>query len=167
MGKISRSLFIGDLLTKKINEKKDFDFHCELILLNELDIPICDGNNHLNNKTVLDLSNKIENSDGIIIFTPIYNYNINSALKNLIEMTGNSWKKKIVGFVCIAGGEKSYMSVMPFANSLMLDHRCVILPRFVYVESSDFIDNNKLNDAIIIRINGLVDDLIKFVRSLT
>ena len=59
------------------------------------------------------------------------------------------------------------MSVMPFANSLMLDHRCVILPRFVYVESSDFIDSNKLNDAIIIRINGLVDDLIKFVRSLT
>ena len=55
MGKTSRSLFIGDLLTKKINEKKDFDFHCELISLNELDIPICDGNNHLNNKTVLDL----------------------------------------------------------------------------------------------------------------
>ena len=113
------------------------------------------------------LNHKINQSDGILIFTPIYNYNINSALKNLIEMTGNAWKEKILAFVCIAGGEKSYMSVMSLANSLMLDHRCVIIPRCVYVPGTDFISASKLNDNIMTRINGLVDDLIKFVKSLT
>ena len=82
-------------------------------------------------------------------------------------MTGNAWKEKILAFVCIAGGEKSYMSVMSLVNSLMLDHRCVIIPRFVYVTGTDFITDSKLNDNIMTRINGLVDDLIKFVKSLT
>ena len=31
----------------------------------------------------------------------------------------------------------------------------------------DFITDSKLNDNIMTRINGLVDDLIKFVKSLT
>tara|TARA_E500000178_G_C16659541_1_gene590010 strand:+ start:62 stop:565 length:504 start_codon:yes stop_codon:yes gene_type:complete len=167
MNKDSKSLFITDLIIKKINEKNDSKINSDLILLSQFDIPLCNGNNHLNNKTVLDLNHKINQSDGILIFTPIYNYNINSALKNLIEMTGNAWKEKILAFVCIAGGEKSYMSVMSLANSLMLDHRCVIIPRFVYVTGTDFISDSKLNDNIMTRINGLVDDLIKFVKSLT
>ena len=167
MNKDSKSSFITDLLIKKINEKNDSKLNSELILLSEFDLPLCNGSNHLNNKIVLDLNHKINKSDGIIIFTPIYNYNINSALKNLIEMTGNAWKEKFLAFVCIAGGEKSYMSVMSLANSLMLDHRCVIIPRFVYVTGTDFISDSKLNDNIMTRINGLVDDLIKFVKSLT
>ena len=167
MNKDSKSLFITDLIIKKIDEKNDSKINSDLILLSQFDIPLCNGNNHLNNKTVLDLNHKINQSDGILIFTPIYNYNINSALKNLIEMTGNAWKEKILAFVCIAGGEKSYMSVMSLANSLMLDHRCVIIPRFVYVTGTDFISDSKLNDNIMTRINGLVDDLIKFVKSLT
>ncbi|MDP6500219.1 MAG: hypothetical protein QF847_03295 [Candidatus Marinimicrobia bacterium] len=61
----------------------------------------------------------------------MYNYDVNAAAKNLLELTGSGWNEKTVGFICNAGGDKSYMSVMSFANSLMLDHRCKIIPCFV------------------------------------
>ena len=70
----------------------------------------------------------------------IYNFDASSALKNLIELTGESWDDKIVGFLCAAGGSLSYMSVMSLANSLMLDFRCLIIPRFVFATGSDFED---------------------------
>ena len=36
--------------------------------------------------------------------------------------------------MCAAGGRVSYMAVMAFANTLMLDCRCLVLPRFVYAD---------------------------------
>ncbi|MES1168133.1 MAG: NAD(P)H-dependent oxidoreductase, partial [Oleiharenicola lentus] len=78
--------------------------------------------------------------------TPIYNYDGNAALKNLIELTGRAWENKVVGFLCAAGGVASYMSIMPLANSLMLDFRCVVVPRFVYATDAAFADG-RLVDA--------------------
>jgi FMN reductase len=46
----------------------------------------------------------------------------------------------VVGFLCAAGGASSYMSVMSLADSLMLDFRCLIIPRFVYATRNDFSD---------------------------
>ena len=74
----------------------------------------------------------------IIAATPVYNYDACAALKNLVELTGDSWEDKVVGFLCAAGGSSSYMSVMSIANSLMLDFRCLIIPRFVYATRNDF-----------------------------
>jgi NAD(P)H-dependent FMN reductase len=76
----------------------------------------------------------------IIVATPIYNYDANAAVKNLLELTGSSWEDKTVGFLCAAGGGSSYMSIMGLANSLMLDFRCLIIPRFVYAHGRDFVD---------------------------
>ena len=68
----------------------------------------------------------------MIVAAPVYNYDVSASAKNMIELTGNAWEDKMVGFLCAAGGMSSYMSVMAYANSLMLDFRCVIIPRFVY-----------------------------------
>ena len=46
-------------------------------------------------------------------------------------MAGRAFTGKPVGFVCAAGGRSSYMAVLGLANSLMLDFRCLIVPRFV------------------------------------
>ena len=65
--------------------------------------------------------------------------------KNMIELTGSAWEDKIVGFLCAAGGHTSYMSVMSYANSLMLDFRCVIIPRFAFA-TSDAFDGERITD---------------------
>src|SRR5256714_12133895 len=75
------------------------------------------------------LTAAVENADGILIASPVYNYDVAAATKNMIELTGSAWEDKIVSFLCADGGHASYMSVMSYANSLMLDFRCVIIPR--------------------------------------
>jgi FMN reductase len=84
----------------------------------------------------------------------------------MIELTGSAWQDKIVGFLCAAGGMGSYMSVMAYANSLMLDFRCVIIPRFVFATSEAF-DGDNINDKKVVRrIETLADELVRFTKAL-
>ena len=120
----------------------------QLIDLRELPLPFCDGESAYGHQSVATLSRAIAAARVIIIATPIYNFDASAALKNLIELTGDSWEDKIVGFLCAAGGAMSYMSIMSFANSLMLDFRCLIIPRIVYATSEDFMDGD-LSSALV------------------
>ena len=121
----------------------DVDF----VDLREHELPLCDGDKAYGAPSVAALSEKIKAADAIIIATPIYNYDASAAVKNLVELTGRNWTDKIVAFLCAAGGQGSYMSIMALANSLMLDFRCVIIPRFVYVTKHVFDDNHQFVDT--------------------
>jgi NAD(P)H-dependent FMN reductase len=112
----------------------------QMIDLRDLPLPFCDGEAAYDDRSVLTVSKTISEARVVIIATPIYNFDASAALKNLIELTGESWEDKVVGFLCAAGGSMSYMSVMSLANSLMLDFRCLIIPRIVYATSQDFTD---------------------------
>ncbi len=87
------------------------------------------------------IADSLRTCDAILVAVPIYCFDVNAAAKNLIELTGKAWENKVVGFLCAAGGRSSYMSVMPISNSLMLDFRCIIIPRFVYATGDDFQDD--------------------------
>ena len=58
------------------------------------------------------------------------------------------------------------MSIMTLANSLMLDFRCIIIPRFVYASDSAFSDGAVIDETVVNRINKLADELIRFTTSL-
>jgi FMN reductase len=103
----------------------------------------------------------IEAARVIIVATPIYNYDANAAAKNLIELTGSAWEEKVVGFLCAAGGSSSYMSIMGLANSLMLDFRCLVIPRFVYARGDDFTDEHKPGADLASRIAQLAETSMK------
>ena len=62
-----------------------------------------------------------------------------------------------MGFLCAAGGKGSYMSIMSLANSLMLDFRCIVLPRFVYVTGESF-EGDRLADP---KIDQNIQELAK------
>jgi NAD(P)H-dependent FMN reductase len=96
----------------------------------------------------------------VLFAVPIYNWDVNAAAKNLIEWVGGELTGKTVGFLCAAGGHHSYMSVLPFANSLMLDYRCWIVPRFVYAVGQDFSDGGLVSEAIDHRVGELVDTVL-------
>jgi len=84
----------------------------------------------------------------------------------MIELTGSAWENKIVGFLCAAGGHASYMSVMAYANSLMLDFRCVIIPRFAFATSDSF-DGERIGEKKITeRIKHVADELVRFTKAL-
>lgn len=108
-------------------------------------LPLCDAGESLGHPNVAKVKALLDAADGIVVATPIYNYDANAAVKNLVEMTCGSWDNKAVGFLCAAGGMGSYMSIMPLANSLMLDFRSVIVPRFVYAVGEAF-DGGRISD---------------------
>ena len=136
--------------------------------LREHDLPLCDGSTAYGHPAVQDLQSRLEQADAILLALPIYNYDGNAAVKNLIELTGQAWSQKVVGFACSAGGRGSYMSVMPLANSLMLDFRCHIVPRFVYADDSDFTDDHApgLPPTIARRLDQLAADTLRLATAL-
>jgi FMN reductase len=139
----------------------------ELIALEPLKLPVCDGNGAYDHPAVIELAEKIRAAQGIILALPVYNYGINAAAKNLVELSGEAWTGKVVGFICAAGSPGSYMSVMPFANSLMLDFRCVIAPRFVYATAQDFADEQLAEDGELRRrLRGVTRDVAAFAKAL-
>jgi FMN reductase len=72
----------------------------------------------------------------------------------------------VVGLVGAAGGQSSYMSLMPIANSLMLDFRCVIVPRYVYASKRCFQDGQLRDPAVVERLVRLARDLVQFADAL-
>ena len=146
-----------------------YNLYCKdakFIDFQKIEFPICDGDTCYGKPIVNELKETIENARSILIASPIYNYDLNAVAKNLIELTGQSWTDKLVGFISAAGGKGSYMSPMSFVNSLMLDFRCLIIPRFVYADKACFNNNGDMNNMIKIRIEELVDSSILLSRAL-
>jgi FMN reductase len=141
------------------NKLQDMGVAVEWLDLADHPIPLCDGDSTYNNSKVKELKEKVQSAKGILFAVPIYNYDVNAAAKNLIELTGDAWNEKVVGFLCAAGGKGSYMSVMSLANSLMLDFRCLILPRFVYSVGEDFGDGEVTDAKVKERVMELAKEL--------
>ena len=148
------------------NELKNMGVSVEWLDLADHSIPLCDGDAIYNNTKVKELKNKIQNAKGVLFAVPIYNYDVNAAAKNLIELTGDAWSNKIVGFLCAAGGKASYMSVMSLANSLMLDFRCLIIPRFVYTISEDFTEDDMTDPKVKPQVKELAKELTRICMAL-
>jgi FMN reductase len=122
--------------------------------LRDHDLPLCDGGSVYSQPEVQALGQRVKDAHAAIFAVPIYNYDGNAAAKNLIELTGSAWTHKVVGFACSAGGRGSYMSILSLANSLMLDFRCHVVPRFVYADDGDFTDGH-MSDTVAQRLDDL------------
>lgn len=145
------------------NQKADVSF----IDLRDYPLPLCDGGAAYEHENVARIAAPLQKAKVILIGAPIYNYDVNAAVKNLVELTGDAWEDKIVGFLCAAGGRSSYMSIMHLGNDLMLDFRCVIIPRFVYAVGGDFSQPPNMtvsNPEIAERIQQLATEAIRFAR---
>ncbi len=134
--------------------------------LSELNLPLCDADACYAEPGAQALSQAIKSADGILVAAPVYNYDVSAAAKNMIELTGSAWEDKVVGFLCAAGGMSSYMSVMAYANSLMLDFRTVIIPRFVYATGDAFNDEQITEEKVNHRIERVAEELVRFTTAL-
>jgi FMN reductase len=159
----SNSRRMGQVAFAHLQQRK---VDCTWLDIKDLDLPLCDADKCYGMPAAQKLNKAIEAADGILIAAPVYNYDVAAAAKNMIELTGSSWEEKIVGFLCAAGGNSSYMAVMAYANSLMLDFRTVIIPRFVYATGAAF-DGDKIADKKVVnRIEQVADELVRFTEAL-
>ena len=121
--------------------------------LQDQDLPLYDGSPKP--AFVEQWIEQISAASSILLAAPVYNYDLNAAAKNLIEWTGRGWTQKTVGFLLAAGGKNSFMTPLSFMNSLMLDYRCIIIPRYVYADRSLF-DEEGIHPSVQTRIQELV-----------
>jgi len=150
------------ILANAANAAMKSDGHeCELMDLAELKLPLCDAGSCFADPNAQKLSSAISSASSILVAAPIYNYDVSSACKNMIELTGKAWTEKVVGFMVAAGGNSSYMAVMGLANSLMLDFRCLIIPRFVYAAGDSFAGNDISEPEVETRINELTQTAVR------
>ena len=159
----SNSRRMGRVAFKHLEKLK---VECQWLDISELGLPLCDADACYTQPAALTLNKAIEAADGILIATPVYNYDVSAAAKNMVELTGSSWEEKVVGFLCAAGGMSSYMSVMAFANSLMLDFRTVIIPRFVYATGRSFEGDDLKDKEVGERIAELTNETVRFTEAL-
>lgn len=159
----SRSAALAQQLYARLEEH---GVPAKLLDLRNYNLPICEGTEaSMAHPQVEELRKEFRAATHIVFGVPIYNYDVNAAVKNMVELVfaWGPWaggkrsdaEGKIVGFICSAGGKSSYMSVMSFANSLMLDCRIWICPRFVYATKEDM-GTPELAE----RMDRLLDDML-------
>lgn len=141
------------------------DLEVSTLDLRELALPLCDGGAAYGHPATQQLQAALTETDAAVFAVPIYNYDVNAAAKNAIELAGRQLTDKVAGFLCAAGGHRSYMSVMAVANSLMLDFRTIIVPRFVYAGEEDILDGGEIGPEIRDRISKFGDEFAKLARA--
>lgn len=159
----SRSRILARACIDQLNQ---LDRKTELFDLAQSTLPICDGATAYGDANVQKLEQLIGKADGILLASPVYNYDVNSAAKNAVELTGKAWTGKVVGMMLAAGGQGSYMSAMGLANSLMLDFRCVIVPRFIYATAESFEGDQLADETITNRVEVLVAETLRLADAL-
>ena len=124
----------------------------QLIDLRDYALPAFDNSSVFGTSDFTEMHHLIEQADGIILATPIYNWGPSPATKSLIEATGTTgdgvntaaWFDKLVTFICSAGLPHSYMATSQLSSSLMLDFKCVINPYVGYFSERDYTDDGEL-----------------------
>lgn len=148
------------LAREVVDRVEQSGFEVELIDLRDLDLPSSGLEGAADREVTKWLREKAGEATHVVFAAAIYNYDVSSAAKNLLELlTAEEMMDKVVGFVCAAGGRNSYMSLLGFANSLMLDFRAWIVPRYVYAIGSDFADGKLASEEIRARLDTFVAEL--------
>ena len=143
----------------------------QLYDLRDYELPFCNAGNSSEHPHTIEMKQVIAEAQTVLLAVPIYTFDVNAVAKNLLELTGRAWNNKLVGFLCAAGGRSSYMSVMNISNDLMLDYRCLIIPRFVYAVGEDFSEDrlptmSVSSPAIIERMEQLARVTVELTRAL-
>ncbi len=142
----SKSRKMAEELERFWRDQNNVDL--EVLDLRDLALPPCDGGSAYDHPATRKLEAALSTADAVVFAVPIYNYDVNAAAKNVIELAGRHLTDKVAGFLCSAGGHRSYMAVMAVANSLMLDFRTVIVPRFVYAGGDEIREGEDLSEPI-------------------
>ena len=145
--------------------RADGDVDIATLDLRDLALPPCDGGAAYEDPATRRLQEAFTTADAVVFAVPIYNYDVNAAAKNAIELAGRQLTGKVAGFLCAAGGEHSYMSVMAVANSLMLDFRTIIVPRFVYAGGDDLPESGEMSGELRDRVAQFGADFQRLARA--
>lgn len=148
-----------------MEQLKAFGAEADFVDIQDFPLPLSGAGRSWDDPNAKALTERIGRADAVVLALSIYSYDVTAAAKNLVELSAESWGGKAVGFICAAGGMGSYTAVMSLANSLMLNHRCLILPRFVYATKEAWVGMN-FDEKTKARISELCRELVRLSKAL-
>lgn len=142
---------------------KELGVSCELIDLRTAgDLPFAGSPSAANSEPLQHIKAAMRRATHILLAVPNYNFGPSATAKNLIElMGGDELNGKTVGFLVAAGGQRGYMGILSLANSLMLDFRCWIVPRFVHATGADIEDGEIVSADIRQRTEQMLTEMFR------
>ncbi len=129
-------------------------------------LPGCDGVSCYSEPAVIAATKRVADAAAVWFCSPVYNYQLNSAAKQFVELTNSAWPGKIFACVANAGGKSSFMAWLSLANSLLVDHHCHLVPRHVYLTQDSFTAGTDLDADSRERLNDLAAQTARLVRGL-
>jgi NAD(P)H-dependent FMN reductase len=130
--------------------------------LASVSLPMCDGGACFQDFAVHQVTDRVRAARAIVLCFPVYNHQANAAAKNFVEVTNDGWKGKVIGLVANGGTDRSYLAPLSLANSLMVDHRCVVVPRFVFATPANFAADGTLpaGGEVVLRLADLAREVV-------
>jgi NAD(P)H-dependent FMN reductase len=111
-----------------------------------------------NSKEMIELSQKIEQADNIIIAMGVYNYSMSDSLKIIFDNCFSGAKNKFFGILCAAGGERSYLATTQVTQTCHNQYRMIQLPSVVYITGKAFTGDEITDEGILERLDTFAND---------
>lgn len=141
LDKASRSRKLAGLCQSVLEQRAVSTMFVDLA---DLNVPNFDNDTIYQTQTYRYLHEVTQQSDGIVLCSPVYNWGVSSELKKYVEYVGSTPADgslegalfdKVVTFVNSGGLPHSYTAFREMATSLMLDFKCIINPYHVYTHN--------------------------------
>jgi FAD reductase [NAD(P)H] len=159
------------LVQKILDElkQKHSDIEVEMLDLRDYNLQFCDGRKPTEyNEDTRKVIEKVSEADFYLIGTPIFNSSIPAPLKNLIDLIPpDVFRHKVMGFAANGGTYQHYLMIenqlKPIAGYL----RAYVVPTFVYAQTSNYNDQNKICDEELVdHIRNFSDEIVYMQRCL-
>lgn len=139
-------------------------------IFNINNIPLFNQDLELNlPKSIVNLKNKIKESDAILLVTPEYNYSIPGVLKNVIDWGSrpygdNSWNKKPVAIMGASIGgfgtiraQTHLRQTFIFTNMFPINNELFVSRANEKFDQNGNLTDNEIKEKIIVLLQNLVD----------
>ncbi len=137
----------GAILRQVEQYIKEYDrsLQLEILYFSKLKHQILDGSPL--NEDMQMMIQKIEEADGYIFATPIYQASIPGVLKNALDMISPKALRYKPASIVATGGTYQHHLVVENQFKPILDYfRCLVTPNYVYAHSSHFDEADKIID---------------------
>lgn len=151
---------------------KERNIETNLIDLAELPLPVMGGQDVASpetEKSVSDISSRLNNADALILVTPEYHGSFSGALKNALDHFTPEFRKKPVGVVAASGGRMAGINASTQLQHVILSMGAYPMPLKLLVPEihNAFDDDFEPQDEKIVTTAGkFLDELLWFADAL-
>lgn len=151
------------IATTFLKEKLEAQYSGETIdyiNLQDVDLPFSDGRNYLDyGGDTTEVLTKIIEADVIFIGSPIFQASMPAVLKNIFDLLPqNGLEDKTVSLLITAGSDKHFLIPEYNYKPVLSYLKANIVPRYVFILDTNFMDGRLQGDDINLRLDRLIDD---------